>query len=194
MLTTVAAGFAAAPAVCLAVVGTVVVLVRGQSRTAEAAWMRRLRRGRRRWYDPVLSVLAYPWHVLGGSLGSLVLLAVAAAAGLLTGGALLVLGLPVAGSLVTGGLVLGWVLWSGPGSRRVRVPVRRAADRSSRDPWTSAVALVLVTTTTTALLAYALARGPRRDLWPSWVPTSVQGPLEPLPALDWAFETGLAPR
>ncbi len=189
LFTSVAAGFAAAPAACLVVVGVVVLLVRGQSRTAEAAWMRRLRRGRRRWYDPVLTVLGYPWHVLGGSVGSVVLVVAAGLAALLVAGALLVLGVPEAAAFGAGGVALAWAVWSGPGSGRVRRPVRRVVDRSSRDPWSSAVALVLVATLTTALLAYAVARGPRRDLWPSWLGSTLQTPVDvrldlPAPALS----------
>lgn len=123
----------------LLVVGIGVLLVRGQSHAADSGWMRRLRRGGRRWYDAPRTVAAYPWHVLRGSIGAAVLMLCATAAAFAVTGSLRLLGFSETTSLLTGGLALGLATWTGPGAARVRRPLRRAAERCARSSWSGAL-------------------------------------------------------
>ncbi len=124
-----------------------VLLLRGQSRAADNGWMRRLRRGGRKWYDAPLTVVSYPWQTLLGSGGAVILLAFAGlGAGLTVAGSEL-LGAPRPWALVAGGVVLALLTWLGPAAARVRRPVRRvtaAVGRSAWTGWAALAALVLV--------------------------------------------------
>jgi predicted Ser/Thr protein kinase len=133
LLAGVAVASGAAPYLTLFAVGLGVLVLCGFSRTQEASWRRRYARGSR-WSDAPRSVLGYPWHLLVGSAGAVVNVMVATGfAGCAVVG-MLVLGFGGPAALTVGGAIGGWASWWGPGSRRVRQPLGRAADVLTRRP------------------------------------------------------------
>lgn len=142
----VASCFATAPYVTFAVVAGAVLLARGASHSRQATWQRRSLRGRR-WFDGPLAVLAYPWHLLRGSLGALALLVFSGAVTAGVVGALVLTGWPVGEALPVGGAALAVATWAGPGGARVREPVGRAVSATARYAsvwWLVMAALVVV--------------------------------------------------
>jgi hypothetical protein len=124
LLLLVAAGIAAAPLPVLAGLAVVVALLRWGAVTADGHRSRRVARGRKRWYDVPHSLVMTPVDLFV-SLPVTVLLCVAAA--LVGGVALLAAG--VAGAAqwqwpAWTGLGVGVGLALGPGSARLRRPVR----------------------------------------------------------------------
>lgn len=141
----VAAATALAPWVFAIVVVAAVCLVRAGSLAGSSLAERRRVRGPK-WYDGTLAVVSAPWHFAVSLLGSVALLLWSA---LLVACALLVmlaLGAADHMALAASGLVLAASLWTGPGSSRVRSPLRRfalpAASRSLSWALWSAVLLL----------------------------------------------------
>ncbi|KRE94759.1 hypothetical protein ASG76_10225 [Nocardioides sp. Soil774] len=159
----VAGGVALAPYVTLAVVFVGVWLLRSGSLAASSHGNRRSRRGTR-WYDGIQLLLAAPWHVVAGLGGTVLLmlwsLGIGAAVALLCFAA----SLSVLTSLAAIGAALALGLWWGPGSERLRSPVRRAVDPLARRgvPWL--LVTLLVAAGASGLGAGASARGT------SWAP------------------------
>ncbi|HEX4976416.1 MAG TPA: serine/threonine-protein kinase [Nocardioides sp.] len=142
----VGVGTAVAPYLTFVGLALVVLLVRTISWTGQAARERQHLRGRRRWYDAPLTVLTTPWYLLVAGGGTALLLGWA---GLVTFVAALgaaVLGPPLPLLLLGCGTLLGVLTWWGPGAKRLRLPVRRAAAALTRDPWVgwTAVAGVVI--------------------------------------------------
>ncbi|NYE35018.1 putative Ser/Thr protein kinase [Nocardioides cavernae] len=154
----VAGGVAFAPYLTLAVVFIAVWLLRSGSLAAASAGSRRQRRGAK-WYDGVQLLLAAPWHVVAGLGGTLLLLMWS----LGIGAAIALLCFAASVSMVTSlGLVGAFFalgLWWGPGSERLRSPIRRVADPLARRgvPWL--LVTLLVAATGTGLGAAASAQG-----------------------------------
>ncbi len=161
-----ALGFGVAPYVAFWTLAALVLLVRTTSWTTESARERQHLRGRRRWYDVPLTVLSTPWYLVVATGGTLVLLAWATLLAGLVAIAAALFSLPLVAGLTALGAVFVLGLWSGPGSKRLRLPARRAAVWATRDPWigwtvVAAVAIVL------GALAWLLAYGQT-----SWSPQS----------------------
>ncbi|CAM3766139.1 non-specific serine/threonine protein kinase [Nocardioides zeicaulis] len=154
------AGLVLAPYVALVAIAVLTWLLRSGSLAASSAAGRRNRRGAR-WYDGVQLLLAAPWHVVAGLGGTIILLlwslGIAAAAGLLCFAASLSLTTSLAA--VGGAFTLG--LWWGPGSERLRSPVRRVVDPVARRgvPWL--LVTLLVAALASGLGAAASAQGTR---------------------------------
>ena len=146
LLGVVVTAFTAAPYIASALVGGAVLLARGTSFSRQARWERRAARGPK-WFDGPVAMAGYPWHVLRGSVGSLLLVLFATSLAVGAVAAMVVAGQDRSWSLAAGGLVLGVATWSGPGAGRLREPVRRAATGAARSAmvwWLTAAALVLV--------------------------------------------------
>jgi hypothetical protein len=140
---TVALGFAAAPYVTVAALAGVALALRTASWTTDSARDRLLGRGRRRWYDPLLTVLSTPWYLVVAALGTLLLALCSAFLAFLAGLAYLLFGAPLEPGLVLMGAVLGVAVWWGPGSRRLRTPARRLAVAVTRRVWPGWLAVAL---------------------------------------------------
>jgi hypothetical protein len=165
----VATAFRAAPYLTLLVVGLTVLVTRGVSRSEEALHRRRLSRGTK-WHDAPRSVLAYPWHVLRGSAGALVLFVVAAGVTVCVTASLVLLGLGTPDALLVGGGCLALMVWEGPGSARVRTPLGRLATTAARNPVATFVVAgalaVLLVATVSAYLGNGVSWTP--DDGPPW--------------------------
>ncbi len=136
----VACGFAVAPYVTVVLAGLLALLARTASWTGESVERRRRWRGPR-WYDGPVTVLSVPWYLLVATAGTLLLVGTAAALTALTGLAYLLFAAPVAPGMLLMGAVLGQSLWWGPGSTRLRHPVRRLAGTLALRPRTRWAAL-----------------------------------------------------
>jgi hypothetical protein len=156
LFATVSIGFAAAPYVALLVLCGVALGVRTVSWTTESARERQQLRGRRRWYDRVLTVASSPWYLVVATGGTVMLLAWSAFVALVVGTAYLLFGAPLVPGLLLMGAVLAVSLWWGPGSRRLRVPTRRLVLAGTRAAWFGWLAVTLVAVAA-LLCAYALA-------------------------------------
>ena len=139
----VVVGFRAAPYVAAAAVAVLVLATRGVSRTQDALHRRRTMRGTR-WHDTPRSVVGYPWHVLRGAAGAIVLLLAAVGLVACVVGSLVVIGVRTSDALLVGGAALVLAVWQGPGSGRVRIPLGRAATAAAGKPAVTAVALSLL--------------------------------------------------
>jgi predicted Ser/Thr protein kinase len=139
----VTGGIAYAPYLALAVLFITVWLLRSGSLAAASAGSRRDRRGVK-WYDGIQLLLAAPWHVVAGLGGTLLLLLWSV--GIATAVALLCFAasFSVPTSLAVIGAFFAVGLWWGPGSERVRSPVRRAVDPLAHRgvPWLLVTLLV----------------------------------------------------
>jgi hypothetical protein len=124
--------FGTAPYVTGAVVAVAVLLARGTSHSRQATDLRRSVRGRR-WFDGPLALLSYPWHVVRGSIGGLVLVLAASCVTAAAVGGLVLAGVQTSHALLAGGAVLAVGVWCGPGSARVREPLGRLAGGVARD-------------------------------------------------------------
>lgn len=125
-------GFGAAPYLTFLVLSLAVLMVRGISHTQQATWRRRSLRGPK-WFDGTLALAGYPWHVLRGSAGAVVLLGLAGALAACTVAPLVVLGVAGPDALLAGGAVLAIGTWWGPGAGRVRQPVVRMTSALARN-------------------------------------------------------------
>lgn len=142
----VGVGSAVAPYLTFAGLALVALLTRTWSWSGQAARERQHLRGRRRWYDTPLTVLTTPWYLLVAGGGTVLLLGWAGVVTFVVGLGAAVLGTPLPLLLLGCGLLLGVLTWWGPGARRLRLPVRRAAGALTRDPWVgwTAVAGVVI--------------------------------------------------
>lgn len=142
----VVAGVAVAPYLAFLALAVAVLLVRTWSWTAQAARERQHLRGRRRWYDAPLTALSSPWYLVVAAGGTALLLGWAAMIASVVGLALALLTRDVTLVLLGAGVVLALGSWWGPGSKRLRLPLRHAVGALTRDPWIgwTAVAAVLV--------------------------------------------------
>ncbi len=147
LLGLVAVGFALAPYLAVATITVATLVVRTISWTADSARGRRLRRGRTRWYDGLLAALMSPWYLVVATGGTVLLLLCALTVTLVVGLGYFVFGLAMVPGLLLMGTVLGSALWWGPGSRRLREPIRLLFVRASRANgagWASVGILTLV--------------------------------------------------
>jgi hypothetical protein len=160
----VAASVSAAPYVALAVVCVVIWLLRSASLAASAVQRRRDMRGRR-WWDPVVALLAAPWHLVAGLGGAVVLslwsLGISLAAALLC----FAVSAPLLTSLAIVGATFALAAWVGPGSERLRGPVLRSAEALAVHavPWSLIVLLLVASAAGLAALSMS---------GPAWVPAS----------------------
>jgi hypothetical protein len=139
-----ALGFARAPYLALAVLALSALAVRTVSWTTESARERRHRRGRRRWYDGLLTLASSPWYLVVATAGTVVLAGWAAAVAFVVGLAYLLFGLPLVPGLLLMGATLAVSLWWGPGARRVRLPVRRLVLVTTGRAWLGWLGVALV--------------------------------------------------
>jgi hypothetical protein len=169
-----ALGFARAPFLTVLVAGALTLGVRTTSWVTESSLGRRVRRGRRRWYDGPLTVLTSPWYLLLAAAGTLLLLGWALGVAALVALVYLLLAGPLVPGMVASGAVFSLALWSGPGSRRLRGPSRHALGAVSRPAWTAWVVLGLL-----AVAALVLASGSGSVVW------------DPAPGAPWRDGTSL---
>jgi len=123
-------------------------LLRSGSLAASTAGARRRLRGRK-WYDGALLLVRAPWELLRSLAGTLML--VLWSGGLAVAAALLCYAF-VAGETVTlfvCGAVFAGAVWTGPGGSRVRSPLSRVVNPTSRrwKPWLAATFVLLVLAT-----------------------------------------------
>lgn len=126
---------AAAPWIGSLSVAAAVLAARTVSWTGEAARDRVQRRGRRRWFDGVLTALSVPWYLVVSLGGTALLVAWAGVLALSIGVIALLLRAPVVPGLVVMGAIYALGLWWGPGGTRLRVPVRRSVVALTRTRW-----------------------------------------------------------
>jgi hypothetical protein len=153
----VGAASAAAPWVALAVVVTIVWLLRSGSLAASAAGDRRLRRGRK-WYDGAQVVVHTPWHLVQSIPGTLMLVLWAAGLGVSVALICYAVAASEEVTLFASGVVLAASLWWGPGGSRLRSPVNRVVVPLSRSAGTWVAGLTLLLLATMALGVVALDR------------------------------------
>ncbi len=154
-LVAAATAFRAAPYLTLLLVALAALVTRGVSRSEEALRRRRMTRGTK-WHDTPRRVIGYPWHVLRGSGGAVVLVVVASVVTACVTASLVLLGLRTPDALLVGGASLGLMVWEGPGSARVRMPLGRLATSAARNPVATIVVVgVLVVVAIAAVAAYS---------------------------------------
>ena len=152
----VGAGVAAYPWIATFLLLALTWFLRSASLAASAAGDRRRLRGAK-WYDPVISLVGAPWHVVRAIPGTVLLglwsLGLALAAALICYAA----AVDVDVALLVTGLTLAVSLWAGPGGSRVRSPLLRIANPVSADlvRWSVAFALVLAAAAVLAFLVTA---------------------------------------
>ncbi len=176
LFATAALGFAAAPYLALLAATLLALAVRTVSWTTESARERQHLRGRRRWYDGVLTVATSPWYLVVATGGTLALMLWAAFVAFVVGFAYLLFRGPLVPGLLLMGAVFAVSLWWGPGSRRLRVPTRRLVLLGTRNVWVGWLAVALVAAAV-VLCGYALATG-----GVSW---------DPEPGAPWRHGTAL---
>lgn len=158
-----AAGVALAPYLAVGVLVVLAWLLRSGSMAVGAVGERRRLRGPR-WYDAPRLLLATPWHLVAAVPGTLLLalwsVGIAAAAGLLCFAA--ALSLPTSLGVVGFAFALG--IWWGPGSRRVRSPVRRVGGLLAARPVPWFLSAVLAFALATGVGSFAASAGP------NWTP------------------------
>jgi predicted Ser/Thr protein kinase len=177
LLAVVTAATAAAPYLTAGGLAVAVGLLRWCSVIGSSAAARRHLRGRK-WYDAPMTAVSTPVDLIASVPGTVLLLV---SAGLLSACAALTAfafqvrpeqGLPGVG------LVLGLVLWLGPGAARVRSTVRRVGVPVARVPWFWVIALVCLAS------AAGVAGFTAYDAGISWAPDSAE---------PWRPGTWLAP-
>ncbi len=159
-----AVGLGVAPYLTFWTLAALALAVRALSWTAESARERQYLRGRRRWYDAPMTVLSSPWYLVVAAGGTVMLLIWGLFLAGLAGLSAALFGLPLQAALVVIGAVFAAGLWTGPGSKRLRLPTRRLVTSLTRDVWigwTFVGAMVIVL----GALLWSLAGGD-----PSWRP------------------------
>ncbi|WP_232677973.1 serine/threonine-protein kinase [Nocardioides sp. R-C-SC26] len=143
LVVAIASATAAVPWVTLALLCVATWLLRSGSMAASGARARRELRGRR-WYDGVQLLVHAPWHLVQSIPSTILLLLWSAGLGASAGLLCYAVRAGIAGTLVACGATFAVSLWWGPGGRRVRLPVSRAAMPLARStgPWLLAVAVV----------------------------------------------------
>ena len=158
LFATATLGFARAPYLALAVACLVALAVRTVSWTTESARQRQHLRGRRRWFDSTLTLVSAPWYLVVATGGTIMLLLWSALVAFVVGFAYLTFRGPLVPGLLVMGAVFAVSLWWGPGSRRLRLPTRRAVLTATRRAWTGWFAVALVVAAA-ALCGWSLASG-----------------------------------
>ena len=158
LFATTTVGFARAPYVCLIVAALAALVVRTFSWTTESARERQHLRGRRRWYDRLLTVATSPWYLVVATGGTLMLLLWSAFVAFVVGFAYLLFRAPLVPGLLLMGAVFALSLWWGPGSQRLRLPTRRVMLAATRNTWVGWLGVVLVVAAA-VLCGYALVTG-----------------------------------
>lgn len=141
----IGAATAAAPLVTALVAVVSVWLLRSGSLTAAAARERRTLLGPK-WYDAPRAALTTPWHLLRGTVGTVLLVLSAACLALVGGVFGYALDLDMATMLFLAGSLGGATLWLGPGAGRVRSPasgVVRPVARGTRSWLIGSIALLV---------------------------------------------------
>ncbi|RYP88899.1 hypothetical protein EKO23_00195 [Nocardioides guangzhouensis] len=154
----VAAGTAYAPYLTCVAVAVLVVGLRAISLTGSRATDRRVLRGTK-WYDGVQTSLSAPWFLVASLPGSLLLLVYALS---IAGSVALVsvaAGLRTVTALGAMGVLVGVLVWTGPGGSRVRSPLRRLGRSTARDPRVWVGVLFVLVLATCAGLAFAIDAG-----------------------------------
>lgn len=147
-----------APYVTLLLSGIATWLLRSGSVAASSIDRRRQVRGTK-WYDAPQVLLAAPWHLVVSTGGSVLLLLWSLGIASATALCCFAAAAPLHASLALVGTTFTAAMWWGPGSGRLRSPVRRLVDPLSRRvvPW--ALATVLVAAAATGLAAAAGSGG-----------------------------------
>lgn len=160
-----------APYLGTALVALVVLVLRSVSVGRQRAARRLRLRGRSRWYDAPLSVLASPTYAaraLGGTLAGVVL-------GGFVGLAMFSVGYlasqPLSTGLVLAGIGLSATLWWGPGSSRLRETTYAVVDRTARSEFGGWLLGVMALLGAAGLLALLLSSGA------NWAP-ALDAPLD----------------
>ena len=177
MFAVMTVAFALAPYISMFLIALAALAIRTFSWTSESAQERRLRRGRRKWYDAPLAAATSPWYLLVATGGTLMLLLWSAALAFVVGLAYLLFGLPMIPGLLTMGAVLAFSLWWGPGSKRLRLPTRRLVVRATRWPWLGWVAVGVCAVALFFLVFGLLSSGVSWDPQPGppWRPGTLLG-------------------
>jgi len=153
-----AAAAALAPYLTCLVLVVLVIALRAVSLTRSRASDRRTLRGQK-WYDAAQTLLSAPWFLLASLPGSFLLLLYA----LSIAGSVALVAVAVGVRSVTALAVLGVLLtvlvWTGPGSSRVRSPLRALTRTLARDPRVWVGVLFLLVLATTGGLAFAIDGG-----------------------------------
>ena len=171
----VAAGLVLAPYVVSATVAAATVILRSLSLSWSAATHRRRARGAK-WYDGVLNLIGAPWHFLVSFPASLVLVLWTAMLVACAGLVLVAFDVEDLIALAVSGVVLGVAMWTGPGSSRLRGPVRSVGLPLARRPLP-----FLVSTALLLIAAWAM-------VWWAAVDQPVWFPFDHSP---WSSETWL---
>ena len=137
LLCLVAFGTTLAPYVTAVVALAAAWLVRTTSWSLDAIADRRALKGQRR-SDAVVQTLTAPWHLVLSAPGTVVLLMAACGGAGVLALVLGAFGLPESRALFAGGVLGALTLWWGPGSRRLRRPVKRAVWHVCRSDATGA--------------------------------------------------------
>jgi predicted Ser/Thr protein kinase len=143
LLSLVALGTTLAPYVTAALALTAAWLVRTTSWSLDAIADRRALKGQRR-SDAVVQTLTAPWYLVVALPGTVVLLLAACGTAAVLALVLGAFGLRESSALFAGGVLGALTLWWGPGSRRLRRPVRRAVWRTTRSDTSGAASTGLV--------------------------------------------------
>jgi hypothetical protein len=148
-------GFARAPYLCLLAACLLALAVRTVSWTTESARQRQHLRGRRRWYDRLLTAASAPWYLVVATAGTVVLLLWSAFVAFVVGFAYLLFRGPLVPGLLLMGAVFAVSLWWGPASRRLRVPIRRLVLATTGNVWVGWLGVAVVAAAA-VLCGYAL--------------------------------------
>jgi predicted Ser/Thr protein kinase len=157
-------GFAVAPYATILLAAVLALAVRTFSWTTEAARQRQHLRGRRRWYDGVLTLASSPWYLVVAAGGTLMLVAWATVVTFILGVGAALFTPPLMPALAMLGAVFGFCIWHGPGAKRFRMPTKRLIAAVTRDQWIGWTAVVMVGIVLGGLL-WAVGAGEV-----SWVP------------------------
>ncbi|WP_156388605.1 serine/threonine protein kinase [Nocardioides sp. Root151] len=163
VLGAVAGGLVLAPYVVSVSIAVVTVVLRSLSLSATAATDRRGRRGPK-WYDGVLNLMAAPWHFLVSLPASIMLLVWTALLVGCVGLVMVALDVDDLTALGVSGVFLGVVHWTGPGSSRLRSPLRRIGLPLARTPLPWLVGVLLLVAASALMVWWAV------DHDPVWAP------------------------
>jgi hypothetical protein len=164
------AAVAYAPYAGIALVATVVLVLRTASVTRQRHGRRRLIRGRARWYDVPTTTLSLPGYVVLAFFGALSAVAVATLSALAMFSLGYLFGQPEQTKLLMAGAGFTPALWWGPGSGRLREMTRAMVTRSARSEFGGWFVAGMCLLLAAGLVALLLNGGP------NWAP-AVSGPL-----------------
>lgn len=154
----VVGGFTLAPYLTILLSALLVWLLRsGSLATSAHRW--RLRRRGAKWYDAAQVLAAAPWHLVAAIPGATVLMCWSLGMALAAGLVCFALALSMAPTLGWMGLAFALSLWWGPGSARLRWPIRRVLDPIAGQGVSWLFASILLAALGSGLIAAALATG-----------------------------------